>query len=84
MHSISNAFYLECILTRNERSGEKGFSGIDSHLRGDRDKSTSSVISLNMCVLPRSYIVRVLTGLSLWQAGKLSNLPEYLSGRRVC
>jgi hypothetical protein len=27
---------------------EKGFSGIDSHLRGDRDKSTSSVISLNL------------------------------------
>ena len=27
----------------------------------------------------RSYVVSVLTGVSLWQrAGKLSNLPEYL------
>jgi hypothetical protein len=43
-----NAFYLECVLTRNERRDEKGFLGIDSHLRGDRDKSTSSVISLNL------------------------------------
>jgi len=56
MHSIlfysilfySILFYLECILTRNERRDEKGFSGIDSHCRGDRDKSTSSVISLNL------------------------------------
>ena len=35
-----DAFYLECILTRNERRDEKGCPGIDSHLRGDHNKST--------------------------------------------
>jgi hypothetical protein len=61
MHSIlfysilfyQNTFYLEFILTRNERRDKKVFSGIDSHLRGDRDKSTSSVI----CDFPQPHSI---------------------------
>ena len=48
-------FTVECILPRNERRDENGFSGIDSPLRGDCDKSTSSMISLNLNNMPAYY-----------------------------
>ena len=46
-------FYLECILSRmySNKKREKRWEMVfrfDSHLRGDREKSTSSVISLNL------------------------------------